>query len=143
MKIRLKILIMGLVIINFLHAQEQKELHSSSKTLANAKDALREDRDRLEKWKRVGISLPQVVSRLASLIESASEDEDEEEADGQTHTIEETIQEISDQIQRAVQLFERTNQVKVEILTSTNRVPNVTEDFIAFMLSSQFLRTGA
>lgn len=139
MKIRLKILIMGLVIINFLHAQEEKELHSSSKTLANAKDALREDRDRLEKWKRVGISLPQVVSRLASLIESASEDE----ADGQTHTIEETIQEISDQIQRVVQLFERTNQVKVEILTSTNRVLNVTEDFIAFMLSSQFLRMGS
>lgn len=141
MKIRLKILIMGLVIINFLHAQEQKELHSSSKTLANAKDASREDKGRLKKWKRVGISLSQVVSRLASLIESASEDE--EEADGQTHIIEETIQEISDQIRRAVQLFERTNQVKVEILTSTNRVPNVTEDFIAFMLSSQFLRTGA
>lgn len=88
------------------------------------------ERDRLDKWPRIGICLEKVMA-VAGHMEDLARLLREDEGYADMYTIEEQIQRTSDRLRASIRMFEKAHQVKVEIFTPYSPFEDYTDQFIS------------
>ena len=88
-----------------------------------------QERDRLDKWPKVGIRLEKIM-RSAGRREDVARLLREDEAYADMYTIEEQVQRASDRIRASIRGFEKQHQVKIEIFTPFSPFEDNSSQFI-------------
>jgi len=89
----------------------------------------KQERDRLDKWPKIGIKLEKVM-RSAGRMEDVARLLREDEAYADMYTIEEQVQRASDRIRASIRDFEKHHQVKLEIFTPYSSFEDSSSQFI-------------
>lgn len=87
------------------------------------------ERNRLQKWPRIGISLEKSMA-AAGQMEDIARTLREDEQYAESYTIEEQIQSASDRLRTSIRAFERKHQVKIEIFTFFSPFKDHTDFFL-------------
>lgn len=89
----------------------------------------KQEKDRLEKWPRVGIRLEKVMAKAGNMEDVARllrEDEDYAEM----YTIDEQVQRVSDRVRASIRDFEKQHHVKIEVFTAYSPFEDYSSQFI-------------
>jgi hypothetical protein len=89
----------------------------------------KQERDRLDKWPKVGIRLEKIM-RSAGRMEDVARLLREDESYADMYTIEEQVQRASDRIRASIRDFEKQHQVKIEIFTPYSPFEDNSSQFI-------------
>lgn len=88
-----------------------------------------DEKARLERWPRIGISLEKVMASVGHMEDVARLFREDEGYAGM-YTIEEQIQRASDYLRASIRAFEKAHKVKIEIFTAYSPFEDHTDDFI-------------
>jgi hypothetical protein len=90
------------------------------------------ERDRLNKWPRIGIRLEKVMAVIGHMEDLARLLREDEGYAGM-YTIEEQIQRASDNLRFSIRAFENMHEVKVEIFTPYSPFEDYSEAFLPYI----------
>lgn len=88
-----------------------------------------QERERLEKWPRIGIRLEKAMAQ-AGQMEDVARLLREDEGYAESYTIEEQIQRASDRLRASIRAFEKAHRVKIEIFTAFSPFADYTDEFL-------------
>ena len=88
-----------------------------------------QERDRLDKWPKFGISLEKVMAEAGNMEDVARLLREDEHYAGM-YTIDEQVQRVSDRVRASIRNFEKKRHVKLEIFTAYSPFEDHTDEFI-------------
>jgi len=91
-----------------------------------------QERDRLDKWPKFGISLEKAMAEAGNM-EDVARLLREDEHYAEMYTIDEQVQRASDRVRASIREFEKKRHVKLEIFTAYSPFDDYTDEFIPYI----------